>query len=453
MSVRDKKLSLLHQLSQELEPVSLPELLEKLGQKYSERSIRRWLSEMIQEGMIEKLGKKRASRYKVIRPISRQQGSTSSFFGSESAAIIEKIRRPLYERESVSYSSEWLDIYRPNTDSYLPLPYRNQMHKAGKRLRNEDPAGIYAHQIYNRLLIDLSYNSSRLEGNTYSLLDTQRLLLEGTSAEGKLDEEKIMILNHKEAIRYLVDNAHRLEVNQETICTLHFLLSDGLVEPRYAGKVRDHQVRIGGSVYLSIESTHLLQEHLEKIVKKGALIEDPFEQSFFLLVHLTYLQAFTDVNKRTARLSANIPMIKSNLVPLSFNDIERDDYTSAIIAVYELNEIRPLVDLYVFSYMRTCAVYDSTVKTLGFDEIRVRYRKERREIIRSLIEKKLVGDTLNNFIVQKSKELVKTEDLESFREDIWQDIKEMDVTRIAGLGLTNEQLNIWMQLFKNDLIK
>lgn len=117
-------------------------------------------------------------------------------------------------------------------------------------MNREDPAGTHAHQIFNRLLIDLSYNSSRLEGNTYSLLDTQRLVLEGSSAEGKLDEEKIMILNHKEAIRYLVDNAHRLDVDEQTICTLHYLLSDGLVEARYAGKVRDHGVRIGGSTYV-----------------------------------------------------------------------------------------------------------------------------------------------------------------------------------------------------------
>lgn len=91
------------------------------------------------------------------------------------------------------------------------------------------PAGTYAHQLYNRLLIDLSYNSSRLEGNTYSLLDAPRLLLEGKSAEGKLDEEKIMILNHKEAIAHLLRNAGRIHIDTNEICTLHYLLSDGLV--------------------------------------------------------------------------------------------------------------------------------------------------------------------------------------------------------------------------------
>src|SRR5262249_45098979 len=158
----------------------------------------------------------------------------------------------------------------------------------------------------------------------------------------------------------------RLEVNKQTVCTLHYLLSDSLLEARYAGKIRDHGVRIGGSTYIPFEDSRQLQMRLDRITEKAAQIEDPYEQSLFFLVNITYLQAFSDVNKPTARLSANIPLIKSNLVPLSFNDIEREDYTSAMIAVYELQKLHPLIDLYVFSYMRTCAMYDSTVEAMGF---------------------------------------------------------------------------------------
>ena len=106
---------------------------------------------------------------------------------------------------------------------YFPLSLRTQLHKAGKRSQHEDVPGTYAHKIFDRLLIDLSYNSSRLEGNTYSLLDTQRLVLEGTGAEGKLSEEKVMILNHKEAIHYLIDHAHDLKVTRKRN-NLHFAL-------------------------------------------------------------------------------------------------------------------------------------------------------------------------------------------------------------------------------------
>jgi hypothetical protein len=228
MHSKDKKMIVLHQLSQESEPISLLELLEKLGSEFPERSVRRWLSEMIVEGFVEKIGSKRATRYQIISRASREINKAASCFGLESIKILEQVRRPIYERTPITYADHWIDAYQPNISFYIPSENRIQLEKAGRRAKQEDPAGTYARQIFNRLLIDLSYNSSRLEGNTYSLLDTQRLLLEGSGAEGKLDEEKIMILNHKEAIRYLVDNASRLAISEQTICTLHYLLSDWL---------------------------------------------------------------------------------------------------------------------------------------------------------------------------------------------------------------------------------
>jgi hypothetical protein len=325
---------------------------------------------------------------------------------------------------------------------------RRQLHEAGARATNQDPAGTYAHQIFNRLLIDLSYNSSRLEGNTYSLLDTERLILSGAGAVGKFDAEKVMILNHKEAIRYLVENAIRLKVDLQTICTLHYLLSDGLVESKYAGKVRDHWVRILGSTYIPFEDSRMLQLQLEKIADKASQIKDPFEQSLFLLVHVSYLQAFSDVNKRTARLCANIPLIIENLVPLSFNDIEREDYMSATIAVYEVQDVRPIVDLFVFSYMRTCAAYDSTVKALSFDEIRVRYRQQRRVIVREVIYKKLTGSQMRAYIESETKKEIPDSSQSAFIEDVLEDLEQMDQSRISGLGITLEQLNDWLALYR-----
>lgn len=448
LNFKDKKLVVLHQLSQESEPINLPDLLKKLDGDYVERSVRRWLAEMVSEGLVEKSGSKRGTKYQIIQRSTRGLTKASSCFGSESTKVIEQVRLPLYERNPIAYVDHWFDMYLPNVTFYIPLDCRLRLQKAGQRLQREDPAGTYAHQIFNRLLIDLSYNSSRLEGNTYSLLDTQRLLLEGSSAEGKLDDEKIMILNHKEAIRYMVDNAPRLEVTEQTICTLHFLLSDGLVEARFAGKVRDHEVRIGGSTYIPFKDKKQLQTRLTRIIEKAALIENPYEQSFFLLIHITYLQGFSDVNKRTARLSANIPLIKSNLVPLSFNDVEREDYISAVIAIYELQDVRPLLDLYIFSYMRTCAMYDSTVKAIGFDEVRVRYRQQRRALIRDIILNRLAGELLNEYISSKTVELVKEEDQRLFIEDVMEDLKEIDQSRIAGLGITTDELNTWLEAQK-----
>jgi hypothetical protein len=287
-----------------------------------------------------------------------------------------------------------------------------------------------------------------LEGNTYSLLDTERLLLHGQTAEGKLDEEKAMILNHKEAIRYLVDNAPTVEVNRNAICTLHYLLSDGLVEPSEAGKVRKHGVRIGGSTYIPIEGPKRLEHQLEKITAKAALIRNSYEQSIFLLIHVSYLQAFADVNKRTARLSANIPPIKNNLVPLAFSDVRVDDYMSAMIAVYELQDVRPLVDLYVYSYLRTCSAYDTTIKALGFDEVRVRYRQQRRDVIREVILQGLIGAALRQTVKKMASRLIPDSHQEEFMEDVIEDLEQMDESRLAGLGITPEELYEWQRLAK-----
>lgn len=166
----------------------------------------------------------------------------------------------------------------------------------------------------------------------------------------------------------------------------------------------------------------------------------------FLLAHITYLQGFSDVNKRTARLSANISLIKGNFVPLSFNDVEREDYTFAVIAIYELQDIRPLLDLYTFSYMRTCAMYDATVKAIGFDEIRVRYRQERRALIRTIILNKLAGIAMREYIATETDALIKKEARQKFFEDVMEDLKEIDPSRIASLGITSEQLRAWRAL-------
>lgn len=433
----------MRQLEQEPSAISLPDLLRKLGHSFKERSVRRWLNALVEEGVVEKKGQKKGTKYSIPKRSEEGRVSTTCF-SSTSQEIIAFLRKPLFERHPLAYNEQWFDSYQPNKDFYLPTSLRQQLLKAGQRAHAHDPAGTYAHQIFNRLLIDLSYNSSRLEGNTYSLLDTERLLLQGNDAEGKLDEEKIMILNHKEAIRYLVDNASKLEINHHVICTLHFLLADGLMEPTDAGKVRRHRVRVGGSVYMPFEDPKRLEQQLEKITFKAAAIKDPFEQSFFLLVHISYLQAFADVNKRTARLAANIALIKNNLVPLAFNDIATADYMSAMIAIYELQNVRPLVDLYIYSYLRTCTAYDATIHAMGFDAVRVRYRQERRSLIREIILSHKTGKALAQYIQHETTQLIPQIDQQSFIEDLHEDLHLIDESRLAGLGITPEQLKQWI---------
>ena len=368
MAKKDKKMAVLMVLRKNNSPMTLKGLLEALGPDFIERTTRRWLNEMISEGLVKKLGEKRGSHYLAMPQLSKRQ----SFFDTESSLskkAIDYVHQPLFKRAPVAYNIQWLENYRPNETFYLSTDQRRVMNTQGRRGIDNNSAGTYAKKIYHRLLIDLSYNSSRLEGNTYSLLDTERLIFEGAAVAGKLDEEKIMILNHKEAIRHLVDGAPKIQIEFNEICTLHYLLSEGLITPQYSGKIRDYGVRIGGSTYVPLENKTEIERQLQIICQKAQQIQNPFECSLFLLCQIAYLQAFLDVNKRTSRLSANIPLIKHNLVPLSFNDVEKEDYNSAMIAIYELNDVYPLTELYTFSYLRGCQLYDVSAEAVGFDQI------------------------------------------------------------------------------------
>jgi len=446
MSKSPKKMAVLAVLQSQVTPLSLPEILKLLDSSFSERTVRRWLTEMVKAGLVIKEGKKRGTHYKTISSFNLD--NTISF-NEKSIEALNYINRPLFERTPNTYNEKWLEEYVPNKTFYLNKEIRIQLLNAGDKNKMHFPAGTYARQISNRLLIDLSYNSSRLEGNTYSLLDTEKLILEGTDAPGKLDEEKIMILNHKEAIAFLINNAHQIQTDFTTICTIHYLLSDGLVPVQYAGKVRDYGVRISGSTYVPWENPDRIKKQLQLICDKAIYIKDPFEQSIFLLAHISYLQAFSDVNKRTSRLSANIPLIKNNLIPLSFNDISKSDYHTAMLAIYELNDVHALIELYVHSYLRTCKLYEVTLDAISYDEVRVRYRQQRRNIIGYIITHGLINKKMDLFIKKETKNNIEEKDQAEFMEDILEDLREISPQRIAGLGITQFQLQEWMKKKSN----
>lgn len=445
MRKKDKKMAVLMALRKANRPLALNELLSYLGQVFTERTTRRLLIELIDQALVKKTGEKRSSRYQAA-----QWNERSSFFNQQSPAstALEYIHQPLYKRKPVIYNDQWLEDYQPNKTFYLSSTQRQKMLDKGRRGHNDNSAGTYAKKIYHRLLIDLSYNSSRLEGNTYSLLDTERLIFEGIDPPDKLDEEKIMILNHKEAIRHLVDAASKIQIDFNEICTLHYLLSDGLIAPKYSGKIRDHGVRIGGSTYVPLEDKLELERKLGLICQKAGQIENPFECSLFLLAQISYLQAFIDVNKRTSRLSANIPLIKANLVPLSFNDIEKEDYNSAMISIYELNDMNPLNELYTFSYLRSCQLYAINVENINYDEIRIRYRQTRRDIIRHIITDQLIGTAITHYL-RESIQTIPEEHKERFLKTVNEDLTEISPQRIAGLGITLQQLENWLKLKAN----
>jgi len=249
------------------------------------------------------------------------------------------------------------------------------------------PAGTFARDILGRLLIDLAWASSRLEGNTYTRLDTQNLLEFGQRAEGKDAQEAQMILNHKRAIELLVSSSDRVGFNNATLLSVHAALSENLLgNPRDEGRLRETPVDIGGSTYVPTAIPQLIHDCFERILETVNAIPDPFERAFFMMVHIPYLQPFIDVNKRTSRLAANIPLILGNLCPLSFIDVPEAAYVEGTIAIYERRRVDLLRDVFIFAYERSAAQYHVVRESLGQpDPIRLRYRDEITDAVASVV--------------------------------------------------------------------
>ncbi len=351
----------------------------------SRSTIKRRLREMIREGQVRKEGKGKSTRY--FPADFEPANETSQVYES----VKERISRPLSKRPPVSYQRSFLTSYEPNRTSYLGGTLTKHLRDMGQIATTDLPAGTYARQILDRLLIDLSWNSSRLEGNTYSLLETEQLLADGAHSDERDPLETQMILNHKGAIEFLVEGADEIGFNPLTIRNLHALLSENLLpDPAASGRLRAHAVGISGSVFYPLNDPHQIKELFSILVGKADAIEDPFEQSFFVLVQLPYLQPFSDVNKRVSRLAANIPFIRGNFSPLSFIDVDRQDYVEAVLAIYELNDVSLLRTLFVEAYERSLARYTSIRETLGEpDQFRLQWRQEIKTVVSEIIRQQL----------------------------------------------------------------
>jgi len=381
------------------EGVGIDALLQAIGDNMPRRTLQRRLALLIEQGRVQTSGESRALRYlrtpRIVEASAQEQANAKDQASSEvyvptspeGEEIKAYVRQSRQLRSPVGYKLIFLEQYHPNQTAYLPQSLRDQLHVLGRSPADQTPAGTFARDILGRLLIDLSWASSQLEGNTYSRLDTERLIEFGQAAEGKDALETQMILNHKDAIEYLVRDPEHANLTTDTIIALHAFLSDGLMaDPSACGRIRSRAVEIGGSVYLPVALPQRLEELFGIVIQMAAEINDPFEQAFFLMVHLPYLQPFEDVNKRVSRLAANIPFIRHNLCPLSFIDVPQQAYVDAMIGVYELNRIELLRDVFVWAYERSCQQYVAVKQNLVPPDIfRLRYRQALTEVVAAIV--------------------------------------------------------------------
>ncbi|MFI5343808.1 MAG: Fic family protein [Chlamydiales bacterium] len=257
-------------------------------------------------------------------------------------------------QDAIQYNKKFLEDYSVNRP-YLSQTTCLELACLGKTKDLVDK------RLYEYLLVDMAWNSSRLEGNTYSFLETKTLIEQKKIAEGKSITDTQMILNHKEAIDFLQNKAiiHGLLDSgrvRETILTMHTLLARDLLFSG-VGRLRKERVRIGNSRFLPLKYPEQIEACFDLITKTVAIIPNAFEQAFFLLVHLPYLQPFMDVNKRVSRLVANIPLLHQTYFPLSFNDVPKDIYIDGLMAIYELNRVDILREVFVWAYKRSVGLY------------------------------------------------------------------------------------------------
>ena len=366
---------------------------------------------------------------------------------SESKAIREYVQRPVQGRTPVPYDRDYLERYEPNRTHYLPDDIRTHLHNIGTlKEPGQAAGGTYPLVLVNRLLIDLSWASSRLEGNTYTWLDTRNLIEAGEAAEGKDPFEATMILNHKRAIEMLVQEVKFVDFNMYTFLSLHGVLSDSLMsDPDDSGRLRNRIVEIGGSVYMPMAVPQLVEQYFRLILDKAKAIKHPFEQAFFLMVHIPYLQPFTDVNKRVARLGANIPLIKNRLCPLSFVDVPPKTYIEGMLGVYELNQPDLLRDVFVWAYERSCQRYNLSRDPAGKpDPFRHKYRPIIETVIARIVRDRLAPTAES--IASLTEGGVPDEDIERFIALVSDELQRLHETVLARYGLRVSEFIEWKQM-------
>jgi len=326
----------------------------------------------------------------------------------------------------------------------LPKFTRAQL---GLLKRAAGPHGATAEEtargIRELLLVELSYASSSLEGNTYDLIQTETLIKYGQMAQGKTAEEAKMILNHRDAIRYLLDNINAVAIDWVTLRDLHALLSDGLLEePGDSGRVRRRMVAITHSTYRPLDNEYQIREALDAMLAAVNEEPEPFNQSLMLMAGIAYIQGFADCNKRTGRIMSNLPLLKAALPPLSFVTVEKEMYTRGLLGYYELGNGRLLAKAYAEAYPSSADAYRNNVqrKTRSADQIAIELRYQ--GFVRQRLKEIILGELALQAQLPHS---IPEHDREVVAEMIRVQMSSLHSGRAAPLGVSSTDIEAYLQ--------
>ena len=323
------------------------EIMVGLTKAPSDSTMKRLLSAAVKEGNIETVGRGPATKYKltpqahVTMPLDLatyfdkdidEREVQESFNFDLIRDVLPKVE--IFTKEELEVLNDAQIEFEKNTEGMTELEYRKEMERLG---------------------VDLSWKSSQIEGNTYSLLETERLLKDKQTASGKTKEEAIMLLNHKDALDFVLDIPDYLkELSVHRIEDIHSILTKELEVER---NIRHRRVGITGTNYRPLDNEFQIREALEDTCTLVNGKDNVFEKAFLTLVLLSYIQAFVDGNKRTARITSNAVLIANGYCPISFRTVDSIDYKKAMLMFYEQNNIVAFKKIFIEQFLFAVKTY------------------------------------------------------------------------------------------------
>lgn len=322
------------------------EIFEGAGVEVSYATVRREISKLVADNSLLVTGNRKSSRYSV----------------SPICALLQEIDIATYFEKEVDnrHIIEGYNFELIETLASIPAIFTKSERERLSELQSEFSENIATlsdnarRKEMDRLGVDLSWKSSQIEGNTYSLLETERLLMEKETAEGKSKDEAVMLLNHKDALDFIIENPDYLsDLSVARVENIHSILTKELNVDR---NIRNRRVGITGTNYRPLDNEFQIREALEATCRLVNSRDDVFEKSLLLLLLISYIQPFNDGNKRTARITSNAILIANNYCPVSFRSVDSIDYKKAMLTFYEQNNISAFKRIF-------CEQFEFAVKT------------------------------------------------------------------------------------------